>query len=237
MITDEILVLKEYNYKENDKILHALSKSMGVIQIMSKGCRKNNSHLIATSQLFAYSKCALAQSKEMYILTSAELIDNFFDLKNNISSFFHGSYILELISYVGSENQYDSKVFDMTIQYLYQIEKLTAHHENLTAAYELKLAAMLGYKPDFYHCLCCGEEIDGDATFFINEGGLFCISCANNGNGIKLSKDEIIAMQRILKTKFDDISSLEVNSKIINLIRNFLYYYIGKNNFTSLKLL
>ena len=37
---EEVLILKEVKYKENDKILHALSKTRGKIQLLSKGCKK-----------------------------------------------------------------------------------------------------------------------------------------------------------------------------------------------------
>lgn len=40
MIQEEILILKEISYKENDKILHALSRTRGKIRIISKGSKK-----------------------------------------------------------------------------------------------------------------------------------------------------------------------------------------------------
>jgi len=81
---EEVLILKEVSYKENDKILHALSASKGKIQLLSRGCKKNNSILINSSQLFSYSKCVLYKSKDMYIIDSSELIDNFYNIRNNI---------------------------------------------------------------------------------------------------------------------------------------------------------
>ncbi len=237
MIADEILVVKEVSYKENDKILHALSRTRGKIQLISKGAKKSNSHLINVSQLFAYSKCSMTLSRDMYILTSADLIDNFFNLKNNIDAFFYGNYILELISYVAQENEYDSRIFDMTVAILKHLSSSSNYYDKLTAAYEIKLASMLGYKPDFLHCVSCGAEINTDARFSIAEGGLYCSGCVNYGSGINVTLNEIITMERILKTRFEDIGSIEVSPKIYKIIRDFLFYYIGKNNFTTLKLL
>lgn len=144
MILDEILILREISYKENDKILHALSKSSGKIQIISKGSKKTSSHLINASQIFAYSKSTLNVSRDMYILTSAQVLDNFYGLKNNMDAYYSASYILELISYVAQENQYDEKIFDMTVSVLSHLSKSTHGHDKLVAAYEIKLAAMLG---------------------------------------------------------------------------------------------
>ncbi len=237
MITDEILVVKEVNYKENDKILHALSRTKGKIQLIARGSKKSNSHLINASQLFAYSKCSMTKSRDMYIITSAELINSFYNLKNNIDAFYHGNYVLELISYVAQENDYDYRIFDMTVAVLSHLCTMSKDFEKLTAAYELKLVSMLGYRPYLKHCLSCGKEIKEDSVFSIKEGGLFCSRCVNYGSGINVTYGEILTMERFLKSKFEDIDSIEVNQKILQVIRNFLFYYIGKDNFTTLKLL
>lgn len=237
MIVDEILVLKEVNYKENDKILHALSRTRGKIQLISKGAKKSNSHLINASQLFAYSKCYMTVSRDMYIITSADLIDNFYNLKNNMDAFFNGNYILELISFVAQENEVDFRIFDMTVSVLKHLSTMSKDFEMLTAAYELKLVSMLGYKPDFNHCIACGNEINDNSKLSIKEGGLLCPDCVNFGSGINVTYSEILTMEKILKTKFESIGSIEANQKILQIIRSFLFYYIGKDNFTTLKLL
>lgn len=238
--SEEILVLKEVPYKDNDKILHVLSKKKGLIQLMSKGCKKNNSPLINVSQTFAHAKCELYKSKDMYIISSADLVNNFYNLRNNMEAFLYGSYILELIHYVALENMIDEKVFDMTVEIFKNLCSFTNSFDKLTAAYELKLAAMLGYKPDLYHCLSCSDNIKNDVVFAfsIKEGGFFCPNCVNNGNGINVLYNEILTLRKILKTKFKDINSIEnLNMKVMDLVRKFLFYHIGKNNFITLKLL
>lgn len=237
MIDEEILILKEVNYKENDKILHALSKNKGKIQIISKGSKKSNSHLINASQLFAYSKCTLNVSKDMYILTSAELLDNFYNLKNNMDAYYNACYIIELISYVAQENEYDNRVFDMTVSILSHMCNYTKDFDKLTCAYELKLVSMLGYKPDFLHCLHCGSSIKADGKFSVTDGGVFCSSCVNYGNGINVTYNEILTLESILKSKFENVGDIDVSKNIMRLIRKFLFYYIGKDNFTTLKLI
>lgn len=237
MIQEEILVLKEISYKENDKILHALSRGRGKIQIISKGARKSKSQLIKASQIFAYSRCNLKKSKDMYYLTYAELLDSFYNLKNNLDAYYNASYIIELISYVAQENDYDSRVFDMTVAVLSHMCKYSKDFDKLTAAYELKLVSMLGYKPEFLSCLHCSASIDNKSKFSIKDGGVFCSQCVKFGNGINVTYNEIISMETILRSKFEDVGIIEVNKKIMNLIRSFLFYYIGKDNFITLKLL
>lgn len=237
MIEQEIIVLKEIPYKENDKILKALSRTKGNIQIMSRGCRKNNSQLLNSSQLFAYSRCILHKSKDMYILSSCELIDNFYSFRNNIDAFLYGSYILELISYVSQENDTDARIFDMTVSVIKFLSEEKKFFAKLVSAYEIKLASMLGYKPNLKTCINCCENIETDGKFSVQDGGVYCKKCVNYGSGINVTYSEIINLDRILKIKFEHIDSLDINSKIADIIRKFLYYHIGKNNFTTLRLL
>lgn len=53
----------------------------------------------------------------------------------------------------------------------------------------------------------------------------------------KCTYNEILIMDKILKSKFENIGFIEIPKTIMNLIRKFLFYYIGKDNFTTLKLL
>lgn len=238
IVEEEVLILKEVNYKENDKILHALSKSRGKIQLLSRGCKKNNSPLVKVSQLFAHSKCSLYKTKDMYIINSAELINNFYNIRNNIDAFSYGSYILELISHVSSDNDVGQNIFNMTIAIIHYFSQLEKDFDKYTAAYELKLVSMLGFTPNLNDCISCGEKINSNVVFSISEGGFYCSDCVKYGNGINLTYSEILTMNRILKSKFHDISNIEnINDKILYVIRQFLFYYIGKNNFTTLKLL
>lgn len=235
---EEIIVLKEIKYKEFDKILHAYSKNKGKIQIISRGCRKPKSKLISVSNIFSHSNCILYKSKDMYILNSADLINNFYKLRENIDLFYYGSYILELIYFITNENDVDNKIFDMTLIVLSELEK-NSKIEIVIAAYELKLVSLLGYRPNLTTCLNCRSKLEADATLVVEEGGFYCKKCNHNTlNGKKMMYNEIETMGKILMTKFENLSDIaNINHKVIKIIRDFLFYHIGKKNFTSLKII
>lgn len=247
IIEDEILVLKEIRYNDNDKILHALSKNNGKIQIVSRGCRKNKSPLVNISQIMAYSKCQLFVSRDMYILNSGELIDNFYNIRNNITAFLHGTYILELLSYISQENDVDGKAYEMTIrlfQILNFVEDDVNKIENIISIYELKLISMLGYRPQIKECILCGEKLNNKSlySFNIKDGGIQCIQCRDcvniNISGIDISYKNIVLLNSILMSKLDDEDIINAISEDINfLIKKYLFFHIGKSNFTTLKLL
>lgn len=256
IIEDEILVLKEIRYNDNDKILHALSKNNGKIQIVARGCRKNKSSLVNISQIMSYSKCQLYVSRDMYILNSGELIDNFYNIRNNITAFLHGTYILELLNYISQENEVDKKAYDMTIrlfQILESVEDDEKKIENIISIYELKLISMLGYRPQIKECILCGEKLNNKSlySFNIKDGGIQCIpciqsiQCIDNKNCVNInissydiSYKNIVLLNNILISKLDDNEIINAISDNMNfLIKKYLFYHIGKSNFTTLKLL
>lgn len=264
IIEDEILILKEVKYKDNDKILHALSKNNGKIQVLSRGCRKSKSPFINISQIMAYSKCQLYVSKDMYILNSGELIDNFYNIRSKITAFLHGSYILELLSYISQENEIDVKAFEMTVrlfQILNDIEEDENKIENIISVYELKLVSMLGYRPQLKECIICEEKANKDSSYILNikDGGIQCIQCIeqmrraqyvhSNNNSVNIninnnigkndiSYKNIVLLNNMLISKLDDIDIIsEISDKIRILIKNYLFYHIGKSDFTTLNLL
>ena len=50
------IVIKEIQYKDNDKIITLLTDEFGKISCLAKGAKKNNSPLLAACQLFVYSE-------------------------------------------------------------------------------------------------------------------------------------------------------------------------------------
>lgn len=256
IIEDEILILKEVKYKDNDKILHALSKNNGKIQVLSRGCRKNKSSLMNISQIMAYSRCQLYVSRDMHILNDGELIDNFYNIRSKIIAFLHVSYILELLNYISQENEVDSKVFDMTIklfQILNHIEEDENKIENIISMYEFKLISILGYRPQIKECILCEEKLNNKSlySFNIKEGGIQCIRCIHNNDFVNINNNasinivrndisykNIVLLNNVLTSKLDDIDVInEINDEIRILIRRYLFYHIGKSDFTTLKLL
>lgn len=244
IIEDEILVLKEVKYKDNDKILHVLSKKHGKMQIISRGCRKNNSPLVNISQIMAHSVCQLYVSRDMYIINSGELITNFYNIRNKIVAFLYSTYILEVLNYISHENETDESVFNMTIKLFDIFDKNNNYEdiiENIVSVYELKLISMIGYRPQINKCVKCGSTLHENETYYFNieHGGIQCINCTRvNKKDIKITSNEIKALNLALRVKLDDFNFIKcMNNKLNILIRMYMFHYIGKSNFVTLKFL
>ena len=243
IIEDDILVLKETKYKDNDKILQALSRNNGKLQILARGCRKNKSPLVNIAQIMSLSKATLYDNRDMYLVNSAELINSFYNIRNNLTAFMYGSYVLELLNYVSQESQVDSKVFDMTVKLLVIFNLSDNEADNipkLVSMYELKLISMLGFKPELTACIECGAPVTKDGIFIFNylEGGLQCCQCNVNALKNKFKIENALVLDEIIKAKFEDEGIYpKITKEVSNIIRNYLFTQIGRSNFTTLNMI
>lgn len=240
IVEDEILVIKEIPYKDNDKILHALSRTRGKVQVIARGCRKNTSRLVNIAQIFAHSQCTLFKSRDMYIIDSAELIDSFYGIRKSIDAFMYGSYVLELLAYVSQENETDERIFDMTVKFMACLSEPRSTYDGLMCAYELKLVSMLGYRPELRLCMSCGEPIKADAVFSLEEGGFCCQDCRRyvKAGGINMEYSEILTMDKIMKSRFKDVDNVTgITPNVMTVVRKFLFSSIGRDKFAALGML
>lgn len=241
---EEIICLKEFKYKDNDKILRVLSRDKGNIQLIAKGARKSKSKLLNVSQILCYSKCDLSNKGDMYILSNGELIKNFFNIRTNLDAFFMSSYILELIDYVSRQTECIPNLFEMTLKFFTVIDELSKYDESkndldiLVSMFEIKLASMLGYRPVLSNCIYCGRTIKVKSHIDTENGGLICDSCLKkyrNRNLFLLDEKSIVLIEKLIMTKFQYYSELgKLDGVLINYIRQYLHFHIGKNNFKSL---
>lgn len=235
---NKIIILKEVKYKDNDKILHCFSRSMGKITVIAKNSRKTNSKNLSLTQSMSYISADLYMGKGMYRLSDGEVINSFYGIKNNYDSFIYSSYVLEILNHILQENENYSKLFDMTVKLFNILTESVGNIETLISAYEIKLISILGYKPCLDSCISCSRE-EENYVFSIPEGGLVCKNCRERGRDyVYLDKGDINCMKIMLMSRLDDIvKGHACSKKVLKLVGLYFRYHIGKNNFKSLKLL
>jgi DNA repair protein RecO (recombination protein O) len=234
---DEIIVLKEVQYKDYDKILQCFSKKNGKIQVMARNARRANNENMSIAQIMNHSQVNIYLNKDMYILTNGSVINHFYEMRNNFESYVYGSYVLEILNHVLQENENYSKVFDMSVKILQMLEKHPDKMDYFIAAYEIKLISILGYKPELDTCSHCGGN-DQAFIFSIDGGGIVCNKCKTLESGLSVTPDDIAAIRNLIGSKFENITSLnKISSRALFIINAYFNHYIGKDNFKSLKLI
>ena len=116
-------------------------------------------------------------------------------------------------------------------------------------------------RPQLKECVICGEKVSSNSTYILNvtEGGLQCSECIermlalqelnsnyeyvniNRNKNIKknyISHNNIVLLNKILASKMNDSDIIsEIDNKLRIMIKNYLFFHIGKSDFTTLNLL
>ena len=61
--------------QDDDRVIHLLTREMGLIRAYAKGARRPRSRLAAGTEALCYSRVVLFKSKSWYYVDAAEVID------------------------------------------------------------------------------------------------------------------------------------------------------------------
>ncbi len=206
----EGIVVGEQNYSESSKILKIFVKDLGIISVLSKGCKKPKSPLREASTKLIYANFDISYNeKGLSTLISVDIIKifkniimDYHDLAKKMYSFI----IVDLSCQVASQKQIDisevNEIYDILISSIYKID-IGINPEVLLDIVMLKYLKYLGVLPNIDSCSLCGsnnEIVTMDPKCY----GFICKECYNG--------------ERM------------VNPKSLKLIRMLYYVDIGKIN-------
>lgn len=197
MYRTEAVVLSRMALGEADRILTVFTPRYGKLRIIAKGARRPNSKLGPHLEYFTKVSLMLARGRELDTVTAAETIDPHLNLRTDLTAFGHASHIAELLLRLTEDRQEQPAAFDLLTRSL----RLLADRVDpfaVTRHFELALLGMLGYRPELYSCVACGNAIAATPNRFIPaRGGFVCTACAStDGSGMMLS----VNAQKYLRT-------------------------------------
>src|SRR5204862_133184 len=126
-----------------DKIVTLFSKQHGKLITIAKGVRKIRSRRGGNIDLLNYVTLSLVHGQSMQIITEAQVISSFGELKSNLATAVIGYYIVELVNIFTVEDQVHPDIFRMLKDVL---EALAKKPKRLyIQAFEIKLLKSLGF--------------------------------------------------------------------------------------------
>ncbi len=139
----EGVILKRKDFGEADRILTVFTKKFGKISILARGVRKITSRRAGNVELLNRVMMFLHQGKNFFILTEAQSINTFENLKNNLTLSTYSYHLLELTAKLTAENQENPVLYDDLVSVL---EKLSQNPRQIfIRAYEAKILSLMGF--------------------------------------------------------------------------------------------
>lgn len=216
------IVIKETAQGESSKLLTVLTETDGVISVKAKGARSISASNLKSVQLFACSNMLLYTKNGFYTLVDAELIEDFYAVREQIESFALASYCCEVAGSVAIRDSDNSAVLQLLLNTLYVISKSLISVKLAKAVFEFRLACILGFDPEMNYCEECEKPLDSvKERVFVPENGVFmCSECSSDAFSYEakiytVSQSLFDAFKYILTAKSGKIFSFSVNDKAL----------------------
>ncbi|MFC1756066.1 DNA repair protein RecO [Patescibacteria group bacterium] len=146
--TTKAVVLKNFLYKDTDKIYTLLSEDKGKISGIGKGVRKVSSRRGGNLDTLNMVEIQLNEHKSgQNYITEVKTIKSFRKIKENLELSNQAFYIAELVNKFVDEDESAKPVFDLIIKSLESLQDGNGEISLRVNKFEIKFMQLLGYQP------------------------------------------------------------------------------------------
>lgn len=220
----EGIILKHRDFGEADKIITIYTKEHGKIEALAKGSRKIASKLSGSLEPFFYVSLMLARGRNMDKIAASEVIESFYQLREDLSKINLASYIVDLLDRLTKVHHKDIGIFSLLNQTLLFLKMKDKLEDELAKKIKLffswRLLSLLGFQPAIFDCASCHTRISPEKIFFsFKKGGLVCQSCASSlaiTDKSHISANAIKILRAILQKDLKYLMLIKVSHNLLN---------------------
>jgi len=230
----EAVVLRTYKWSETSKIVTLYTHGFGKVKVVAKGARRPKSKFGASLEPVTHSTVVFyrKEGRDLHTFSQSDLIASFPKLKSDLSALSYASAVCELTDRLIAGEEPNRPLFRALVETLRGIEESeVGDAEKFLWRFQLRLAAFLGYRPEFGSCVRCGASLEGaKIAFSVALGGTLCERCA--GEGVQArpiymgTARFLFHLQREQMNRVRSLKSLpRLAEEIRPLLRRFLEYH------------
>lgn len=188
LITVNGLVTRSYPSGDHDRVIHIITEDHGRLAVMVKGGNsKRGGGAAACTQLFTYGNYELysGNNGDLYWFRGGSVLSSFFNLTASLVNAALAAYLCDLASEMTERESGDvetSELLRMLLNSLYALEKGMRSPALIKGVFEIRSAALMGYRPNLVGCVLCGEGYPNEAYFDIMNGCMVCADCQAKRN-------------------------------------------------------
>jgi DNA repair protein RecO (recombination protein O) len=171
------------DYRDSSSILTLYTKDYGKISVIHKGARspKSKKGFIAEPlnhlQIIIYRK----DSRDLQLLSSADLISHFPRIKEDLDKLKYSLAILELVKNLTPEGEENTKLFNSLTRILFLLDSSDEGPKVTFGRFFLFFLKEIGYEIQLKKCSSCQNNLmNGDNLGYNSELGIFCSQCSGN---------------------------------------------------------
>jgi DNA repair protein RecO (recombination protein O) len=182
-----------FNLGESDRLLTIFTAERGIVRAVAKGARKPGAKMTGRSELLHVNHLLLNTGRSLDIITQAETVEAFPQLRSDLTRLTFALYYAELTAAFAEGLNDDSALYFDCLR-----NALRAQAERLSDAawlclqFETLLLDMLGYRPELTCCVVCRAPLTDYAlsAFHQDWGGIICRACFDGSRGAMVREDD-----------------------------------------------
>ena len=145
--SSEAFVLARRDFGEADRIVSVYSKDYGRLSLIAKGVRRPKSRKRGHIEVFNLIKFQAASGKSLDILTEAEIIDGYTELRQSLKKISLSYYLSEVIGKITHEGEPNNIFFNLILNTFNKL-KITKNLKKLRINFVSSTLVLLGYWPE-----------------------------------------------------------------------------------------
>lgn len=226
------VVLRAWDCGSGDKLLVLFSKEHGKIKVMAHGAAKPASRKRGAVQSFTRSSFLIRRGRELDSVSQCEGVEMFPFLRSDLARLGYASYLAELVDALAPEGEPNEPLFNLLLVTMRLLAE--GDPELLARAFEIRAAALLGYRPVLEECAACQNPVNGQPSFSPGLGGVVCQECAASAPGAAAcSRGAVETMKTMLKWRPERLRQLKVDratrGQLKALLQSFLRYHLERD--------
>ena len=142
------LVIRQTDFGDHDRYITLLTEELGKIEVLCRGIRRKRGRLVTATSLFQYSEFTLFAGRQ-YQLNDAVIDTAFWSgITGNIEYYALCCYFADLANIAAVEEQTAKQILRLVLRALYALDRQHRQPQAVKAAFELRLACLLGFQPE-----------------------------------------------------------------------------------------
>jgi len=208
----DAIILRRSDFGEADRLLTVFTPQYGKIRLVAKGVRKTTSRKSGHVELFMLTDILVAKARNLDIISQAEVVETYRDLREDLERTSYAYYLAELVDGFTEEGDVNKPLFELlafTLAYL-------SHSDDpflVLRYFELHLLSLLGLQPQLHFCVGCQQPLDAvDSYFSFSEGGVLCSNCGvNRPKAVGLPLTILKVLRYIQTHPWEKVSGLQLS--------------------------
>ncbi len=228
----EGVILRRLDFGEADRIVVVFTPGRGRVETIAKGVRRITSRRAGHLEPLTRARLLLAQGRQLDVITQAEALDLFPNLRSDLVRTAAGFYLAELVDRFTEPQQPNPGLYRHLVEGLKLLD-LGQDPDLVRRYFELRLLDAVGFRPELFRCLECGRELKPTTNYFSPAGGgVRCPDCGGRNRPVSVGALKVLRFIQSAPA-YDRVARLRVQPGLMRevelLLRDYLRFLLERD--------